>query len=432
MATPAERFVREAPAIRRLEAPPPDWEAAVADEPWVAVHAAELRGVDGRVQLLTPGADATERQQRGFSAARSAWQRYGGEDAVVPVFATGEEPRPWLALDPPGSGTRLGGEPLPETAVRAVLTDLAEGCWAVRRSPWRGAPDPRRYRIAANGTSAAVYWPLSDNDGDDSRTVRALGEIGYEAITGEKPTTDENELPAAVRENGRYSERLCGVVEAALTAPRGGYADCYELKRALLFGTETERTGEQQRAAGRRQAGKSPAATGRSEDGERTPGDEPAGREPTADRRATAGGRFDVSVGRRAVVSALGLSAVPLAGAFAVRSPDDAAGSPTPEPPEASFAFADEGTAIRVTHTGGDPIAADRLIVRNTRYSGTDDYEWAPFSAEETVEPGDTISIDLQGRVRMFAHVVWQSPDGEEVVLDRRRSVLGTGEEPEA
>ena len=428
MAIPAE-FARETRAIRRVEQAPAAWEAEFADEPGVAVFAAELRDTDGRAQLLTLDTDTTERQRRAFAAARSLWRRYGRERSVVPVVATGDEPRPWVALDPPETGVGLGKEPLPEATVRALLVDLAEGCWVIRRSPWSGVPAPRQHRIEADGSGAAVHWPLTVPERRESPAVRTLGEIGYEAITGEQPAAERKALPASVRDCGRYSERLCAVVESALRAPSGRHANCYELKRALLFGPATEPVGDTHRKDESGRAEGRSLAVGRFESGITTadhggqaPGDG------TTNSRSTEQGRNESGVRRRAVVGALGLSAIPLAGVFAVGSPGDGAESPTPYPPEASFVFADEGTAIRVTHAGGDPIAADRLIVRNTRYSGIDDYEWTAFSTVDTVEPGDTISIDIGGRVRMFAHVVWQSPDGEEVVLDRRRTGPNTRE----
>ncbi|MFO8099568.1 MAG: hypothetical protein R6T83_08125 [Salinibacter sp.] len=391
MATPAERLAREARAIRRVEDPPPAWEAEFADESGVAVYAAELEGVDGRKQLLVPRSDATERQRRAFGAAWSVWERHGGERSIVPVVATGDEPRPWLALGPPDSEGRFGQEPLPEAAVRALLVDLAEGCWVIRRSPWDGVADPRQYRLTADGASAAVRWPLSVQE-RESPVVRTLGEIGYEALTGEEPATERCPLPQTIRSSGRYTERLCAVVETALAAPPARYANPYELKRALLFGPEAERTGDSHETeVSGRPMGSGPAA-GRSESGTATAGhDGRSSESEKANRRETARGGSDTGITRRAVVGALGLSAIPFAGAFAARSPDDAAESPTPEPPDASFAFADEGTAIRVTHAGGNSIAADRLLVRNTRYSGIGNYEWAAFTTEDTVESGDTM-----------------------------------------
>ena len=199
MATPAERFARDAPPIRRVEDPPPAWEAAFADESGVAVYAAVLRDTEERKQLLVANADATERQRKAFTAARSAWQRHSRERAIVPVVATGDEPRPWLALDPPESGDRIDGDPLPEAAVRSLLVDLAEGCWVIQRSPWPGAPDPRQYRLGADGTSAAVRWPLSNREAGESTTVRTLGEIGYEAVTGEEPPHSTTGFPTRSR-----------------------------------------------------------------------------------------------------------------------------------------------------------------------------------------------------------------------------------------
>ena len=386
MAESPDRFVATA-ELRDGQPAPEEWGPLTGDVPWISQFSARLPGADREVAVLTTGPGATETQQTTFERARLAW--LGAEHAagLVSVLAHGDSPRPWLAVDP---WSPLPTESRPPTTVRAVLIDLAEGVWQIESAGWR-PPTRAQFRFAPETGRAAVCWPLADTGGPSG--VERIAAVGYELLTGEAVPEDEPVWPGA-----GDPPQLWDVLETALTSP-STYANCYEFKRALLFGPTTPLAGP-------------PTAESPSP--------------PTEESQPTGAG-VGGQLSRRAAVGVLGLGALGLTGLFARGSDTD---SPTEKSqddglPDASFRFIQHTNTLRVTHAGGDALEAGNLFVRNPRVSGENTYLWSDYPGyndQTSVTEGDTILIDRRVMSMWFVEVVWQSPDGSrEVVLQERQ-----------
>lgn len=362
--------------------PAPEAWGHLTGPPWLAVFSARLPDTDREVAVFTPESAATDSQQAAFERARSAWLRVDSE-GVAPPVTYGDSPRPWLAVEPWSPPEQVS----PATA-RSVLIDLAEGVWQVESAGW--SPPPREwFRVDPATDSGAVYWPVIA----DSTTsgVKRVGAVGYELLTGET-------VPEAVVWPGPDDPpALWQVVETALTSP-GTYGNCYELKRALLFGPTTPLSGVIAEA--------------------------PDSESDSTDADA---GRIGAQLSRRAAVGVLGLGALGVTGLFA-RGTDTRPGTALSQedgPPAVSFGFAQNRRTLEVRHEGGDAIRAGRLLVVNPRVSGTNSYQWDDFEGYEAstlVRDGDSIVIDRGVLSMWFVNVVWKPPDGgENVVLEERK-----------
>lgn len=402
MADSPAQFVAST-TVRDGRPAPEEWRHLGAPVPWLSVFAARDPDTEQDVAVFAPSSAATATQRADFERARSAWLVAADADGVAPVLAHGDSPRPWLAVEP----WSLPGTVSPATA-RSILIDLAEGVWQVESAGW--APPPREWlQVDPEAGSGAVCWPLG-SDGTGTSGVEGVGAVGYELLTGEAVPAGDPAWP------GGGQPPLWRVVETALTAP-AMYGNCYELKRALLFGPATPLSGE---------------------------ADEP---DPAADRSdaatpETAG--IGAQLSRRAAVGVLGLGALGLTGLFA-RGSDTDAGPEQPQDgvPAASFGFVQNRNTLEVIHDGGDTIEAGNLFIRNPPISGENVYRWSdfedrnpPISGENiyrwsdsedyddqtSVSEGDSILVDRQVMSVWFVEVVWRSPDDDrEVVLEKRR-----------
>jgi hypothetical protein len=360
---------------------PETWRHLETPVPWLSVFAARLPESDEEVAVFTPGQEATERQQDRFERARSAWLAAESE-GVAPVLAHGDSPRPWLAVEPWSPA-----EQVPPTTARSLLIDIAEGVWQVESAGW-SAPPREWVGVRPEAGSGVVCWPLGE--GSDSSGVELVAAVGYELLTGEG-VQEERVWPGT-----GDPPPLWQVLETALTTPET-YGNCYELKRALLFGPATPLSDP------------TPSA--------------PVESDPDESRLGGVGAQLS----RRAAVGVLGAGALGLTGLFARGDDTDAAPEQSRDEgvPTASFRFVQNRTTLEVIHEGGDAIPAGNLFVRNPRISGENIYLWGDYSGYDDrtlVTEGDSILIDRRVMSMWFVEVVWQSTDGnQEVVLEERQ-----------
>lgn len=386
--SPAQ-FVERASGLRDGRAVPEGWATMYGER--VASFAA--RSEEGRdVRILAVGTDATANQRETFERARSAWLAHAESDVIVSVVAWGDDPRPWLAIEPASSSTI--GTVQPER-VRSIMADLAEAFWLVESTGESPLPDREQIRLDAQAGTARICWPLDPGRQPGSGGVEQVGAIGYELLTGDEPPTNGplDWVGAAP------PPRLWHTIESALVD--GEPDSCYELKRALLFGPAT------------------PPAMSASEPSPPADADQPT--------TESAGQGLPKQVSRRTAVGILGMGALGVTGLFARgRSTPDSNPEPALKtPPDASFEFEQGRTTMTVTHAGGDDIEASQLAIRNTRISGTGTYQWTDFEGyddETIVTEGDSIVVDRGVLSMWYASIVWLSPDGEtEIVLEKRK-----------
>lgn len=384
MTDPSAQFAARASGLRDGRAAPEEWTAACGED----VEAFAARSEGRERQVLAISADATPGQREAFEARRSAWLEHADVAAVVSVVAHGDDPRPWLAIDPPNPSA---AETVPEGRVRSIAVDLAEAFWLIESA---GDPTPRRgqIRLDPQTGTARVCWPVAPDREPRSDGVERIGAVAYELLTGNEPPTEG--LPDWPGEDS--PPRLWHTITSALAD--SSLDSCYELKRALLFGPAVS-------------APEQPAVDA----------DEP---EPPAD--STARG-LPEELSRRTAVGVLGMGALGVTGLFA-RGTGTANSDSEVEsegPPTASFEFDQGRTTMTVTHDGGDDIEAGRLAIHNTRISGTGTYHWTDFEgydAETTVSEGDSIVVDRGVLSMWYVDVVWISADGEtEKVLEERQ-----------
>ncbi|WP_436901443.1 hypothetical protein [Halovenus halobia] len=386
MADSPDRFVATT-ELRDGQPAPEEWDPLTGDVPWISQFLARLPDADRKVAVLTTESGATETQQTTFEQVRSAWLAAEHSAGVISVLAHGDSPRPWFAVDP---WAPLPTDSRPPATVRALLIDLAEGVWQIESAGWT-PPTRAQFRFSPETGRAAVCWPLGDTGGPSG--VERVAAAGYELLTGEAVPDGNLVWPGA-----GDPPQLWDVLETALTSP-STYANCYEFKRALLFGPTTPLAGP-------------PVAESASP--------------PTEESQSTgAGGGGQLS--RRAAVGVLGLGALGLTGLFARGSDTDSSTEQSQDDglPDASFRFIQHPNTLRVTHAGGDTIDAGNLFVRNPRISGENIYLWSDYPGYDDQTPvseGDSILIDRKVMSMWFAEVVWQSSDGSrEVVLEERK-----------
>jgi len=84
--------------------------------------------------------------------------------------------------------------------------------------------------------------------------------------------------------------------------------------------------------------------------------------------------------------------------------------TPGGDEPDAEFVFIESGDSLDVTHSGGDTIPADELVVD----VGVETQQWDRYG---TVEKGDTLTVDTPA-ANETVYVLWRTIDGE-VLLDR-------------
>lgn len=90
--------------------------------------------------------------------------------------------------------------------------------------------------------------------------------------------------------------------------------------------------------------------------------------------------------------------------------------------PTASFSFQMNGAEVEIVHTGGDAVAADRLLVAVNDDSQT----WAAvdpdLSGSDSVRAGDSVTVSGVASGDRI-EVRWRPPDGETSVILGRYDV---------
>lgn len=332
MSNPATRFAR---AVDGIEVADP----LHTDTPR-HIYTARLRDVAEPVRVVTVAADATATEREAIVHGLETWQALASHPAISTVHASGEHPRPWLAVT--ASGTSLDeGAPLSVDQAESVVADVAE---AVRHAatgsndPETRGPDPVpvapadvRVLAGEETTAACIDWPLdpslrssetddplpsppetgAEADTPDRRAVFRLGTLAYYAVTGQAPVAAEN-AESAIHEQRWPSPSFVNSVPSSFDAvvdralhpdPTERYDSPYEFKRALLFDSEpaVDSTGAEPRAsASSVDSGETPAPA----EGHPGAGDRPL------DSTAGEGERNDGTMGRRMLLGALGLGTV--------------------------------------------------------------------------------------------------------------------------
>lgn len=180
-----------------------------------------------RWRLLTIAPEVTDSSVRAaFTQVAGQWEKHGSHDNCVTVHATGERPRPWIAVE------HLEGEPVtPELShegIDAVLEDVADvlqhaglfyGSFHLALDPeqiWVTRDDggeisavvdnwglERACRVAAGETPTTPYTPPELLDEPDEKSssvdIYGLGGVVYYALTGQPPVDPEDNLAAAIR-----------------------------------------------------------------------------------------------------------------------------------------------------------------------------------------------------------------------------------------
>lgn len=388
MSDPAARFARDAPGVESAD----PLQAGATRH----VYAAELTDGPDEVRIVTASPDADPDTRAAVADRLDAWASLDAHPALGTVHARGEEPRPWLAV-------AAAGRPLPDVVplsvedTRSVVADVAEACRAGTNAghPVPVAPaDVRVVDETGSPASARLDWPVCVRDrlvpyapleladgrdtersgADERAVVFRLGVLAYYAVTGQPPVEEGDE--AALRE-GRWPSPsfvdsdvprpFDAVVERALDPdPAKRFDSPYAFKRALLFESQPAPDPETSR-----QPGASGAVSPADDDGERE-----------TDSVTRRDGRDGIAgLDRRAVLGALGLGAVGVAGGAWV-------------------------TATRLLGSGTDEFPTFRYDAANTGY--------APDAVGPTDGVTEAWSVDLGPEVRSSPVVA----DGTVLVSD--------------
>jgi hypothetical protein len=264
MPSHAEEFVRNAAGVS----------AATSDREgeYVHVYRGELADVAGRVRFLTlaPGLD-DEAVRKQFVRAAGKWGNADTHPNIVSVYASGDEPRPWIAVDD------VGGQPLDAVQSsltpserKAVVLDVGEALRnAALYNTFHQDLRPDRVRVVPDDGSVSAFvdeWGLeravraaagapdptlfaapeavADSGSIDERTdVYGLGAVAYYALTGRPPVAGGPDVGQAVSDgdvtppsdvDGSLPTAVDDVVLRALsTDPAERYDSAYAFTRAF-------------------------------------------------------------------------------------------------------------------------------------------------------------------------------------------------------
>lgn len=266
MGDPVAQFARETAAI--------DEASPLHSGSVLHVYRARLVDVSRPVRVFTPAPDTSDAVASAFERAARRWCSLDDHPGVVTALATGDAPRPWLAVADDDSLTDARGA-LSFDEQTAVLGDVAEALRHAVREEAVPVVWPRHVRVRTAGDAAAsviarIEWPLGracqigagqesvtpytppELLADTARTtersvVYALGGVAFYALTGAPPveTNQVDDLEAAIRDGdvGRATTldpTLPPAVDEVLgtalaTNPVDRYDSVYECKLALVF-----------------------------------------------------------------------------------------------------------------------------------------------------------------------------------------------------
>ena len=236
----------------------------------VEAYRREIEGVDGPVRVLIPSAEVPdtceETVHRAFAHIAERWQSIGKHPNIVEVHRVGDQPRPWLAVEPVGESLAEGRGLRSSGALRAVVLDVLRGVETAHdQGIVHGDINPahvrlrdtedsvgaavgdwgleRACRLAAGEPHETPYTApeLRDEDELDYRMdIYGVGALIYEALAGYPPDKSSEDpvsdvpLKQLTDASAVHSDDIDGVVRAALAAqPAERYQSAAAFRRAL-------------------------------------------------------------------------------------------------------------------------------------------------------------------------------------------------------
>jgi hypothetical protein len=418
MTPSAESFAEAAPGVRSARVPAgPSGPLRECD------HLQVYRGrlADGEeVLFVTLSTGASQSRERAFLDAATAWE-YDNSDSVATIRRRGEVPVPWVALDVSAEGRAESATgPFPAETVTAMLVDAAEAFHTIAGYTDHPLSTAEHVTVSRRPPSATILPPFdrqvregpSRQEGSEGArdAVTQLGKLGCRLL-GKEATSGSRD--------GETPHRTVRVIERALATDT--YDSPYDLKRALLFGTD-EPHATSETGAGRTAAPQRRAAEGANEPTAPPDDEQQAGQE--FPEQVTREGDSREVVSRRKAVGLLGFGLLTAGGATAVQSmfgdgsPRSAGGDDGIQVPDTEFEFEIERSTMSIQHVTGDRIDAEKLFIRRPSVSDTDTLAWTDypgFTDRSTVWVGD--SIRIARRVPMGVSILWEQPDTTESVI---------------
>ncbi|MFC7071695.1 PQQ-binding-like beta-propeller repeat protein [Halovenus rubra] len=247
----AARFAHDAPGVEAAE--------SLHIGSTYHVYGARLDG--SRVRIVTPAPDALPDTRAMVTDRFEAWSAHSTHHALTTVHASGETPRPWLAVDTTGA-------PLPDVAplspedARTVIAPIAEALRKVTATEGRIPVEPTNIRILAGNSGetqisgSRLDWPLRAELPDQSPYVPPatgeeeasagrdivfqLGALASYAVTATPPADDGEETHRDEQSRSPNNSELPAAFEAVIdtaleSIPGERYDSPYAFKRALMF-----------------------------------------------------------------------------------------------------------------------------------------------------------------------------------------------------
>jgi outer membrane protein assembly factor BamB len=412
MSDPAAQFARAAPGFRSAE--------LLDAGTHLHVYAARLENRSEPVRVLTPAPAHSTVVERAFERVAADWRDAGTHPNVVTVHASGNTPRPWLALDAAGTPLTDLDLPLAAEAGKQVVADAAEGLRAVTRADAGDAglgPDAVRVdrsngeltariefdvervcRVATGERPVSPETPPEQLDtpqeSDERSAVYRLGAVAFIVLTGEPLVLSAETTEAAIRAGAlrppaavdpEIPRALGDVVWTALAFdPTDRYESPYEFKLALLFDASEPTpaaghppaAGPVEQQAPREDPGEASALSDEAPDAT-AEGDDNPGNDATADTGS--------GLSRRQTLGALGLGVVGVVtGGAWLASAQLGSGGQSTDVPTYQYDAANTGYApglsgptsgVTAEWTFGTdgPVISSPAVVDGTVYVGSED-----------------------------------------------------------